>query len=101
MDATPKQVIELAISNLSLSLEDALRRLEAYHQVVTKHAPPLLNDVDALDQSLADSSPNPKSIALHTRVIQAVRDQDITALSESIADLRGSARLRQRQGRAK
>ena len=94
-------VTEFVVSHLALSLEDALRRLEAYRQVVTKQAPKLLLDVDALDQSLADSPLDQKSTALHTRAVQAVRDQDTNALSESIADLRGLARLRVRQGRSK
>lgn len=101
MDMTPEQTIEFTVSHLALSLEDALRRLEAYQQVVTKHARHLLLEVEAVDQNLAASVPDPTYIALHTRAVRAVRDQDVTALSESIADLRGKARLKSRRGMPK
>lgn len=94
-----ERVLEFITSNLAASLEDALRRLEAYRRVVTKEAKHLLPQIDALDQTLADSPRDPKDIALHTRAVQAVHDGDVSALSESIADLRGLARLKQRQNR--
>jgi hypothetical protein len=91
--------VEFVISHLALDLENAMVRLEAYRQVVAKHAPHLMFEVDTAEQSLADSPLRTQCNDLRTQAIQAVRDQDTNAMSESIAGLRGLARETRNHGR--
>ena len=91
--------VAFVVSHLALDLEHAMVRLEAYRQVIAKHSPQLVFEVDKAEESLADSPLRIQCTDLRTLVIQAVRNHDTDALSGSIADLRGLARETRNQGR--
>jgi hypothetical protein len=91
--------VEFVVSHLALELENATVRLEAYREVIAKKAAHLMFEVDKAEQSLVDSPLRLECIELRKQAVQAVRDSDYDALSESIAGLRGLAREKRNLGR--
>jgi hypothetical protein len=100
-DSRKFDAVEFVVSHLALELENATVRLEAYRQVVAEKAARLMFDVDEAEHNLADSPLKTRCTELRNQAIQAVRTGDTSALSESIADLRGSARAKRDRGKAK
>ena len=89
-----EKTLEFIVSHLALLAEQTVLRVEAFRQVMAEKAPQLMLEVDVVEERLSKSPLQQRCTDLRNLAIQAVRDQDTSALSEYIADLRGQTRLR-------
>jgi hypothetical protein len=86
------KTIELVISNLALTVQEALLRIEAYRKVIAQGAPQLTFKVAEAESDLQDSPIQKQCAALRTQAVQAARDSDTTAFVQSVGDMRGVIR---------
>jgi hypothetical protein len=84
----------LLISSLFYSFEQSAIRVKAYEQVIAAHAPRLEIKVNETEAALRGSVVQKKYSSLRERVIQAVQDNNLSALAGLVGEVSGLSRPR-------
>jgi hypothetical protein len=92
MTEDESKAVQFVVSNLILTLEKALLRVQAYRDAAQKHAPAIIGAVEYHETDLKGSLLESQYNELRNQAVAAVRDQDWSALSESTGDLTGRTR---------